>query len=391
MRAHLRRRWPVYLVVAGVLFAAVGGAALLWLNNTRPPVDPTPHRVALIARGDWSEAVLARLAEGQSPGSAAIAKRALRPAWIPGGPPGWPRYDIGRLPSLGFHDLSWDQARRINGLIPPAPLPIEAARPFVLTGDAANRARALRCLTQAVYFEAAQESDEGQSAVAQVVLNRVRHPGFPKSICGVVYQGAKAQTGCQFSFTCDGSLARGVMADAWRRAEGAARRALAGHVFEPVGLSTHYYAAYVFPYWGPTLVKLRQIGAHIFFRMTGPDGSPAAFSGRYSGDEMKIPDSVLTGGDTLTPNAPSVVVPQVGKPRTFTMAVGGEVKTYTVADPTTGAVRARVAGLIQPARRAPTPEEVKAINDSLSKLEAQQQGGQAAAPATPAAEPQPKS
>lgn len=98
---------------------------------------------------------------------------------------------------------------------------------------------------------------------------------------------------------------------------------------------------------------------------------------------MKIPDSVLTGGDARTPNA-SVVVPQVGKPRTFTLAVGGEVKTYTVADPTTGAVKARVAGTIQPTRRAPTPDEVKAINESLGRLEAQR-----AAPAPGPAQPPP--
>jgi len=384
LRARLRRHWPLVL---GALAACVGAGGLAvdaWVKAGRAPVDQTPRRVALIARGDWSDGVLDRLAEGQSTGGAAISRRAAaRERWTPPGPRGWPRYDLARLPSLGFHDLSWDAARRINALIPPSPLAIEPARPFVLSGDAANRARAQHCLTQAVYFEAAQESDDGQAAVAQVVLNRVRHPGFPKTICGVVYQGAKAQTGCQFSFTCDGSLARGVATEAWRRAEGAAKRALAGRVFAPVGVSTHYYAAYVFPYWSPTLVKLRQIGAHIFFRMTGPDGTLAAFTGRYGGDEMKIPDSVLTGGDARTPNA-SVVVPQVGKPRTFTLAVGGEVKTYTVADPTTGAVKARVAGTIQPTRRAPTPDEVKAINESLGRLEAQR-----AAPAPGPAQPPP--
>src|SRR3954468_6506981 len=84
------------------------------------------------------------------------------------------------------------------------------ARPFDVGAASADDFRsALDCLTAAVYYEARSESEDGQRAVAQVVLNRVRHPAFPKSVCGVVYQGSNRATGCQFSFTCDGSLARG--------------------------------------------------------------------------------------------------------------------------------------------------------------------------------------
>jgi spore germination cell wall hydrolase CwlJ-like protein len=85
---------------------------------------------------------------------------------------------------------------------------VTAAQPFHLRG-ALDQSRDLECLTQAVYYESRGESRNGQQAVAQVILNRVRHPSFPKSICGVVFQGAK-DGGCQFSFACDGP-------NKWRR------------------------------------------------------------------------------------------------------------------------------------------------------------------------------
>ena len=79
-------------------------------------------------------------------------------------------------------------------------------------------AQALECLASAVYYEAGNQDDDGERAVAQVVLNRVRHPAFPASVCGVVYEGSTRPTGCQFTFTCDGSLYRQPDADGWRRA-----------------------------------------------------------------------------------------------------------------------------------------------------------------------------
>src|SRR3546814_8534020 len=82
---------------------------------------------------------------------------------------------------------------------------------------------------QAIYYEAATESDSGKAAVAQVILNRLRHPAFPRTVCGVVYQGS-SRPGCQFSFTCDGSIRRAPVPALWRRAAEIARAALAGHV-----------------------------------------------------------------------------------------------------------------------------------------------------------------
>jgi len=161
---------------------------------------------------------------------------------------------------------------------------VRPAAPFVLRGAAVDKARALQCLTSAIYYEAASEPDAGQAAVAQVILNRVRHPAFPASVCGVVYQGSEKR-GCQFSFACDGSLARVPMRSAWERARRAAANALAGGVFAGVGLATHYHTYAVTPSWNRSLVMTGVYGAHFFHRWKGWWGTPAAFRQAYSGVE----------------------------------------------------------------------------------------------------------
>lgn len=176
-----------------------------------------------------------------------------------------------------------DEARMINAALPFSEAPVAAARPFHFSGDSTDRERALLCLSQAVYYEAGFEPAAGRRAVAQVVLNRLRHPAFPKSICGVVYQGANSGV-CQFTFVCDGALYRPPEPDAWRKARAIALAALAGYVESSVGEATHYHADYVAPRWAPMLAKVTQIGAHIFYRWPGAWGQPQAFVGRYIGE-----------------------------------------------------------------------------------------------------------
>lgn len=160
-----------------------------------------------------------------------------------------------------------------------------AAQPFAAAGSAIDRIRAEQCLTMAVYYEAATEPDAGQRAVAQVVLNRVAHSAYPASVCGVVFQGSERSTGCQFTFTCDGSLARRPMAYWWQRANRVAREALAGFVYAPVGLATNYHATYVHPTWADVLVPIATIGAHRFYQLPGAAGLPTAFRVTYLGTE----------------------------------------------------------------------------------------------------------
>jgi spore germination cell wall hydrolase CwlJ-like protein len=177
-------------------------------------------------------------------------------------------------------------AEVMNDAIPFANGPIEVAKPFYITDTSMmNSEKALRCMTQAVYYEAGFEQVAGRYAVAQVILNRMRHPAFPKSVCGVIYQGS-SRLGCQFSFACDGSLLRAPNPRAWAEAGRVAEDVLTGAVTSTVGMATHYHANYVSPYWAPKLHKITQMGAHIFYRWPGNWGKRVAFNGAYRGGEF---------------------------------------------------------------------------------------------------------
>jgi hypothetical protein len=170
-------------------------------------------------------------------------------------------------PNIDEPAPAW-QAQARNALIPYSRAnPLSPAR-FSAAADAEAPAQALQCLTSAVYYEAGREPEAGKRGVAQVVVNRWANRAFPKTICGVVHQGALAP-GCQFSFMCDGSLARKPAPDAWRDAETIARAALNGYVEPSVGAATHYHADYVVPVWASTMLKLTKLGRHIFYRWPG--------------------------------------------------------------------------------------------------------------------------
>jgi spore germination cell wall hydrolase CwlJ-like protein len=129
-----------------------------------------------------------------------------------------------------------------------------------------TRARELDCLTQAVYFEARGESARGQEAVATVIMNRVKNPNFPKTVCGVVYQGANHHNGCQFSFACDGMVERVVESSAWSRARQVAASTLSGAVLRDIGGATHFHTTGVSPGWGSRMLRVAQVGLHVFYR-----------------------------------------------------------------------------------------------------------------------------
>ncbi len=199
----------------------------------------------------------------------------------------------------------------------------EKPQPFSAPQDPASYDRALRCLTEAVYYEARSESEDGQRAVAQVVLNRVRHPSYPNSVCGVVYQGSHRQTGCQFTFTCDGSLgASYIDGSAWSRAERIAASALAGSVYRPVGLALNYHTTAIRPYWAPSLVRQAVIGAHIFYRR--PDSgdvdmfrqSPAEIEPRAGGQSAFARRTIPTRGERAVTEARSGGIRQAATERT---------------------------------------------------------------------------
>ena len=135
--------------------------------------------------------------------------------------------------------------------------------------DVAKRRVALaeeNCLARAVYFEARSESELGQLAVAKVILNRVKDPDYPKTICGVVYQGSGRRNSCQFSFACDGLPDDVKSASSWANAKRVAGKALAGtSKIAAVGTATNYHADYVRPKWAKSMKRLIKIGRHVFY------------------------------------------------------------------------------------------------------------------------------
>jgi len=311
-------------------------------------------KIVETTRGDFSDAGLRRLTARMDPAAAALAARhdpAARPQpW--GLTPGWETLDLRYRPKLEFQTLGALEAQKLNASIPTVRGLLRAVQPFYLPVAAPEYNRALRCLTQAVYYEAALEPTDGQQAVAQVVLNRLRDPNYPNTVCGVVYEGAERVTGCQFSFTCDGSLARAPVTWAWRRSESVARAALNGYVARQVGTATHYHADYVLPYWSPTLGKITQIGAHIFYRWRGAAGESAAFTDRYAGREPNINEALFSR-------------PRVARGKDALVQAGA----VEVVSPETGQTRviATLGG-----RRQPTKDDIAAINARLREFEESQ-------------------
>jgi spore germination cell wall hydrolase CwlJ-like protein len=128
--------------------------------------------------------------------------------------------------------------------------------------------REQRCLAEAIYFEARSEPEEGQAAVAQVVLNRVRSGLYPASICGVVYQNRHRHLACQFTFACEGKSLRITDAGSWQTAKRVASAVLYGRTYlADVGGATHYHADYVRPSWSRRLKKMDVIGRHVFYKL----------------------------------------------------------------------------------------------------------------------------
>ncbi len=233
-----------------------------------------------------------------------------------------------------------------------AAIPLVAARggqmaPFAgLSRRAPAYQTALHCMTEAIYYEAANESTHGKRAVAQVILNRVAHPAYPSSICGVVYQGWSQEV-CQFSYTCDGALAREPISSLWKQSREVAGAALGGYVEESVGSATHYHADYVLPYWAYRLNKVHVEGRHIFYRLPGRAGNPFNFTAAYTGREYKPSfDPARFARSDIDPTEGDVSLTEadIGYPRDITDRradndIGGRIDTskewrLSIPDPT---------------------------------------------------------
>lgn len=282
-----RRLWRRYLVDGVAIFPLF----VRWLIRTRPfRTFGATGAVIVFSAGLLAAAAGNYTARGVSP---SVDRH-----------PGTPAARVILPPPDRFLPLSREAALSANSqraFVDRTDFP--AAR-FILPVDGEARSRAVLCLSQAVYYEAAGEPLEGMKAVAQVVLNRVRHPAYPASVCGVVYEGSFRKTGCQFSFTCDGSLNRVPTGWAWDQARRIAQSALSGEVFAPVGHATHYHADYVLPLWANSLDKSLRIGAHLFYRFRGALGNRPIFAQKYSAAEL-IPPTVLAAGREVIHERPA--------------------------------------------------------------------------------------
>jgi spore germination cell wall hydrolase CwlJ-like protein len=317
-RADWRALSSAVLIGSGIGLAL--GAAYLAGGMGRAATDHArASRLAEAAAGGFSESVLQNEAAAMDPGVLRVA-RAHDPFTVAGSAERDRQAAIlaARLDRAAPDDRPMQTAVVLRAAF--TSTYARAAAPFHLAG-ALETSRELDCLTQAVYFEARGETAAGQAAVAQVVLNRVRSPAFPKTVCGVVFQGAAHRQGCQFSFACDGSMRRGREMVAWNRAQHVAARALSGSVMGSVGNATHFHTINVQPVWGPNLLKVAQVGLHVFYRFGrgGPttsyaDGGPEmtahpvfasvaapGLAAAASSNELRLASALVTDGPSDAP------------------------------------------------------------------------------------------
>lgn len=246
------------IAAAGLAGVAIGGSGVLGRGEAVAAPTPLPAPGSIVAPAREAEPAV-----DAAPAASRQQTLAERLAW-----------------------LKAERAQRIkDGRLKPPPPPVVRSKPKAERSPAARRRRApdtqlktlagpglaftpadeLRCMTEAIYHEARSESEDGQRAVAQVVLNRQSDPRYPQTVCGVVYEHKPGARTCQFSFTCDGSLNRGVADQAaWTRAERYASEALSGAIRADT-VATHYHTDYVSPRWSRAFQQVARIGAHIFY------------------------------------------------------------------------------------------------------------------------------
>ncbi|WP_312135090.1 cell wall hydrolase [Brevundimonas sp.] len=241
----------------GLVTLAVGGAYMGGVSAQASTTRTQAERISTAGMEGYSQEAMALAAGGLDASALAIAQR----------------HDPYAVDGAALRDR---QAEVLTARLQSAKTS-DPASPFRMTG-ARDQSRDLDCLTQAVYYEARGEGTNGMKAVAQVVLNRARHPAFPKTVCSVVFQGSNRSTGCQFSFTCNGAMRAPVNRAAWNRARDVASAALSGQVYNAVGTATHFHTTAVSPSWRHRLVQVNQVGSHVFYRFGGRNGSSAALA-----------------------------------------------------------------------------------------------------------------
>ena len=323
--SHADRAARIRPVQAAAAFGALVGLGIgcAYLGGTvarATTVRAQAERLEGATAAGFTEEALAAAAGGLDSSALAIARR-HDPYTVAGGAQRDRQAELltARLEQLRPDNASADLRRASLTDIP------AAARPFHIS-NALDASRDLECLTQAAYYEARGEGSDGMRAVVQVVLNRARHPAFPRSVCGVVFQGSGRRVGCQFSFTCDGSMRAPVNRAAWNRARTVASAALSGAVFAGVGNATFFHTTGVSPSWRNSLLRVSQVGSHIFYRFGGRAGSSNAFSYAARGSTgSDIQRAVYAGID------PAETVRQAGQAIAYTALLAQEAASGSQA------------------------------------------------------------
>jgi|TARA_R100000149_G_scaffold62774_1_gene33083 spore germination cell wall hydrolase CwlJ-like protein len=329
--------------VGGLFGLAIGVAYLGGTVAKATTLRAQAVRLDGAASAGFTEEALAAAAGGLNASALAIARR--HDPYTVAGPSRRDRQSellTARLEQLRPTGPNMTPGLRLASTDPSHP----AAQPFRL-GSALDASRDLECLTQAVYYEARGEGRDGQRAVAQVVINRARHPAFPKTVCAVVFQGAGRRTGCQFSFTCDGSMRRGVNQGAWNRARQVASEALSGSVYAPVGNATHFHTTGVSPRWRTSLIRVGQVGDHVFYRFGGRSGSSRAFAydpaPSTGADQPRLVQAGLESTESVRP---------VGQAVAYSLLLAEEGRTEDD-------IRAEAAPVPAPTQPAPQPQRAQ--------------------------------
>ncbi|MBB5745064.1 cell wall hydrolase [Brevundimonas variabilis] len=318
--ARADRKAPLRPLTATLVLGAMVGVAVGcgWLGNTvaqATTIRAQAERIAAASSAGFTDEALNAAAGGLDASALAIARR-HDPYTVAGSAQRDRQAELltARLETLRGSTRPTG-LRQINLTSTPDP-----ARPFRL-GGALDQSRDLECLTQAAYYEARGEGRDGMRAVAQVVLNRVRHSAFPKTVCGVVYQGANRRVGCQFSFTCNGSMRGTVNRTAWNRARAVASSALSGDVYPAVGNATFFHTTGVAPGWRNSMIRVGQVGDHLFYRFGGRTGSRDAFRYQPSPSATVEPRLIQAGIDPTTP------VRQAGQAIAYSVLLAQEDRT----------------------------------------------------------------
>lgn len=330
---RIRSRHVASAAIGLVLVAVLGSIIWLFFYNSR-------------SEGDWKD------------------ERAAPPVDMSARPP--------NIPEPIYKELTPEEALVENEEIPFSGAPVEAALPVVFPMNAlaiVGQRTATDCLTSAIYYEGATEPLAGRRGIAQVILNRARHPAFPNSVCGVVYQGSERRTGCQFTFTCDGSLNRRPSRGGWDAARKVANAALNGAVEPAVGMATHYHADYVVPYWASSLDKIVKVGAHIFYRWKGGWGRRTAFQQKVAADDPAIMEPEIT--DLIDENFLAEIVDPVAAPIAPSKNLPMIDRTAGRLTPTVPASSIGASGVRTGEGQTGTPASPK----PKSNLKADRQGG----------------